>query len=272
MENDLKKLIQEKSGNNLHLENVDFLKKLDWSVDISPYYCDDFTDKPREIDIIATRKIQILEGAWEENKNFWFNVVLFIECKNFTNNLNFRIFNNDQKLSKEILCNQSLNLYLGAMIKETENQLKNHHYLITPMIAKLYDYPKKDKNGKDNVFDAMTQSLKSYIFFKDKKAEGVKGGIYYPMVIYDKIDGIYSMSKNNREDKYLDSLKKSKNNIFHLKYSYPKTDFISSRTKNLTEDFYIDFIHKDELGNFLTNIEKNEIEKIKLFLGDVKNR
>lgn len=56
MEAELKTRIKE-SGNNLHLDVADFLKRKGWLVDISPYYCDEFTDRPREVDIIATRRI-----------------------------------------------------------------------------------------------------------------------------------------------------------------------------------------------------------------------
>ena len=155
------------------------------------------------------------------------------------------------------------------MFKEAENILENHHYLSTHQIAKLYDYP---KNGQDDVFQAITQVVKSFIFFGEKMAEGVKGCVCYPLVVYSGINGVYLMPNNNTGDNYLDSLIKQKSALFNLKYSYPKTDFISSRTSYPTKDFYVDLIHKDELENFLMNIEKNEIEKIKLFWGDVKNR
>ena len=212
----LKKAIQE-SGNNLHLDVVDFLKSKQWNVDISPYYCDDFTDKPREIDIIATRKIQILVGAKPEDVVDWFNVALFIECKNFPKNTNFRVFDNDKNISEGILCRCAHNLRAANILKENYSLLENHHYLTTAKIAKLYDLEKEINNKKeqnDDVFKAMTQSVKSFLFFEEKMNEGARGSINYPLVIYDKIDGIYSMPKNNTEDVYLEKLKKEKQTIF----------------------------------------------------------
>lgn len=273
MEQELKNAIRE-SGNNLHLEVAKFLKDLGWSVDISPYYCDDFTDKPREVDIIATRKIQILIGAQPEDTKNWFNVVLFIECKNFTKNINFRVFDNDEGMSKEILCRCACNLQIGNILKNS-TLLNNHHYLTESNTAKLYEFEKESKSRNeqnDDIFKAMTQSVKSFLFFKEKKSGDVRGSINYPLIIYDKIDGIHAMYKNDTEDSYLDSLKKEKRAIFYLRYSYPKTTFGVPGIQYPTEDFYIDFVHKDELSKFLEDIEKNEIEKIKEFFGKVENR
>lgn len=75
----IKELI-EKSGNNFHYEVVKFLRNKEWTVLISPYYNDNISDKPREIDIIAEKKFDIKDDfgyAWIAT----LNVRLFIECK-----------------------------------------------------------------------------------------------------------------------------------------------------------------------------------------------
>ena len=45
--------IVEKSGHNFHCQVVNFLRENGWTALISPYYNDNFTEKPREVDIIA---------------------------------------------------------------------------------------------------------------------------------------------------------------------------------------------------------------------------
>jgi hypothetical protein len=52
----------EHSGNSLHLEVVELLENEGWDPELAVYYCDDITDKPREIDIIATKEIPFLES------------------------------------------------------------------------------------------------------------------------------------------------------------------------------------------------------------------
>ncbi len=71
MIDELKNAIQ-KSGNNLHFKVLDFLQQSGWTADISCYYLDDATGKPREIDIIAKQKITLSESVWSDNpRDFW---------------------------------------------------------------------------------------------------------------------------------------------------------------------------------------------------------
>ena len=56
---DIYQKIIEKSGNELHFLFSDFLKQNQWEVRENQYYNDPFKKIPREIDIIATKKIPI---------------------------------------------------------------------------------------------------------------------------------------------------------------------------------------------------------------------
>ena len=65
------------SGNNFHCKVFDYLKEKGWTVLISPYYNDNVSDKPREIDLIAEKAF-----AWKNSLNRFIgtvNVKLFIE-------------------------------------------------------------------------------------------------------------------------------------------------------------------------------------------------
>ena len=71
------KAIISQSGNTFHSQVLKYLHDKGWTVLISPYYNDNATNKPREIDLIA-------EKAFETNDRRYFgtvNVKLFIECK-----------------------------------------------------------------------------------------------------------------------------------------------------------------------------------------------
>lgn len=74
---DIKSII-EKSGNTFHSKVLKRLKADGWTVLISPYYHDNVSNKPREIDLIAEKAF-----SREKHRQFWgtINIKLFIECK-----------------------------------------------------------------------------------------------------------------------------------------------------------------------------------------------
>lgn len=72
--------IIQKNGNNFHYKVVNFLRERGWFVLVSPYYNDNYTDKPREIDIIAEKPFDI-HNLFGDQWLGTVNVRLFIECK-----------------------------------------------------------------------------------------------------------------------------------------------------------------------------------------------
>ena len=67
------------SGNTFHSSVVQYMTNRDWTVLISPYYNDNVTNKPREIDIIAEKEFNITNFHGEPKGTI--NARLFIECK-----------------------------------------------------------------------------------------------------------------------------------------------------------------------------------------------
>lgn len=241
MDKQLKNLIL-KSGNNLHTEVAQLLKDIDpkWNVEISTYYHDDITDKPREIDIIASKNIRINFS----NKNFDFKIFLFIECKYLISNVAFRMRENSVISSREAIINQGF----SVDILEKTNLANSHHYVSREKIGKLYD----TEENKE-IFNALTCTAKSLMFFKEHRNET---GIFYPLVIYDGIPGIYEIEDNELSE--LDSLTPKESSIFHINYSYRST--VNDRLEN--QSFCIDFIRKNKLKEFIEMIEKNEVSQI----------
>lgn len=247
MNENLKKIIKE-SGNNLHLSTADMLETMQWDVDLSSYYYDDTTNKPREIDIIAKKEIPIFNN-WDEIIDK-FNIFLFIECKCFKNELAFRVRKNREKESREAIIIERMN---KKLLLDEEGLFKNHHYLQTDFIGKLYDSLSEDQA---KVFNAITQPIKSLTFLKERRPEK---GLYYPVVIYSGIDGLYEIREGDIKD--LDSLNKIDNLTFGLNYSYRSV--VSSELK--TQHFYVDFIRKNRLEDYTDMILK-EAEELKKYL------
>jgi hypothetical protein len=229
-----------RSGNNLHFKVVDFLEKIGWDVEISSYYVDDTTSKPREIDIIA-RKRNYLKGLpWNKHEDD-FDVFLFIECKRFTNEVAFWTHKNKHPndLVKHVNIEESL-------------AHPNHHYFINT-VSKLYT-----TSGKEgDIFDAITQPVKALVSFMDRQT---LRGLYYPICIYDGIPELYLINKS--EDlKNLGELQKTKNTLVELNYSWQK---ITNRPMPMAMQKYfaVDVVHFESLGDLIKNID-DEAEYIR---------
>ncbi len=131
MKEDLKEILK-KSGNNLHIDVVDLLETMEWEVDLSSYYYDDTANKPREIDIIAQRTIEIFDVF--EKVIDRFKIFLFIECKYFKNEVAFRMRKNNDEESKEAIILEGLD---KKNLLDSQNLFKNHHYRQSMFIGKL---------------------------------------------------------------------------------------------------------------------------------------
>jgi len=251
MRQEFKKIIEE-SGNNLHIDTVDLLERMQWDVDLSSYYYDETANKPREIDIIAQRNVEVKEAIDQ------FKLFLFIECKYFKNEVAFRARRNNKEESKEAIIIEGLD---KEYLLEGENLFREHHYLKEGFIGKLYDSFPKEQGA---VFNAVTQPIKSLTFFKERsyKMEVEKGltkAIYYPIVVYSGIEGIYAIKRKEAD---LDKLEPKKELIFGLNYSYKSV--VDNKLK--TNHFYIDFIHQDSLGNFIEDVIRKESSELRDYL------
>ena len=194
MNEELKNIIQ-KSGNNLHMQVSGLLENAGWEVEISSYYYDDTTNKPREIDLIARKKFFTHDMFGREVSHFY--VCLFIECKYFKNDIAFWMQEaNKNKIFEAIILD-------GFNKDEVFGNNYNHHYFsvvnsTSKKLAKLFET--KDQN---EIFEAITRPVKSLVFFREHNLK--LNGFYYPFVIYDGIPGFY-LIKNNDDIKNMDNL------------------------------------------------------------------
>ena len=95
-------------------------------------------------------------------------------------------------------------------------------------VGKLYD-------TAADLFTAITQPVKSLTFFRDQVT---RKGLYYPIVVYSGISGIYHL---NSDMTSLSGLSPQNYSVFELNYSYRN---LSSSAKALqTENFFVEFVH-----------------------------
>src|SRR5438045_321384 len=123
--------IIERSGNSFHSRVVNKLRDLEWGVLVSPHYNDNFTDKPREIDIIAEKKFDV-----NEFMNDWLgtlNVRLFIECKYITGDTVFWFEAKDMERATQRIVRDT-----GMEDPRRNTEITKHHYYTNVPVAKLW--------------------------------------------------------------------------------------------------------------------------------------
>jgi hypothetical protein len=249
----LEKLIST-SGNSFHFEVVNFLRDKGWEVLISPFYTDNTTDKPREIDIIAEKTFEIMDNFGQEYGSM--NIQLTIECK-YINDLTVFWFDkpDENKLNDKIVSDMSLNIRSSYEIGNHINaSTPNHHYLKVE-VAKLYTTNTGSKNEQEIMFKAINQSLSSHIYFERnttiiKKVPQLKSTLRYPMIVCKNFDNFYRA----------DNKKKIENN-FLLEVNYAYYD---EQRKSKEEYFLIDVINFEKFEDFLNMLEANEARYDKL--------
>lgn len=231
----IKKIIDE-SANQMHFDVAALLEDGGWEVEISPYYIDDLTDRPREIDIIARKEIPLTGAGLNFISNglqkFW--VVLFIECKHLKEPAVFWMHKNTKAVNALVISNYDA----GEMVGGAKN--KFHYFSFGEKVGKLFDTNGRDKETL--LFNGLTQPIKSLLFYK---ARMPLNGVYYPIMVYDGQDSLYTNEGNTR------------NMLMHINYSYKNPSGSSD-----SRDFYVDIIHKDELGNFLDKTLSQELEEM----------
>jgi len=248
-----------------HYKVYNYFKDKGWKVQLSPYYIDNYAQKPREVDIIAEKfykieppiltRANLKEDLSDQQKYVGtFNVRLYIECKL-------------KKLEEYILLfekptnNRFSVLLRGRDIFFYEEELTNVniHYFDKDVL-KLFDIT--DHNNRDYLFNAINQSLHSMIYFTTLfKKEGPIISLFSPEEInYLQILGIASFPIIILEDiKAKDINEKPIENNFVAEVNYAYHDEINRNFKN--KIFCIDIVSFDKIDNFLENLD-NSLKEI----------
>jgi len=236
------------SGNSLHYRVVNALRARGWDVLVSPFYRDGFSDKPREIDIVAQKlypfAVDNVAGAGQVV------VRLFIECKYVNTKTIFWFDEKDKVRAASFLAKYgSVKDYPG---------LARLHYHTTDEVAKLFN-TENDRAREDWVFGAINQSLNSLI--ANRSAIHMFGYqvkfrdlFNYPLVVVNSFESIRSVDQ--KSPGVINEIK----DPFLVEINYVTPD-VSGKDSN--EYFLIDFLSEQNLDDFLNAFESEDVAALK---------
>lgn len=244
--------IIEKSGNRLHTQVVNLLRKEGWNVLVSPYYSDNFTDKPREIDIIAEKKFDVKEFA-----EGWLGTIdmrLLIECKYLNGKTVFWFDAKDKEKAAE------------RVKKDTGMEYPHcdttglHHLDDTP-VAKLFVSEKSRGDETEPWSKAINQNLNALVYYRNKTdlilsdkhyAQQPLLHVSYPLIVCNSYDNLYRTNIAD-EDEKIEPINKP----FQLEVNYAYTNMARV---GINEYFLIDVVSSKLLASFLANLEKTDVQ------------
>lgn len=247
--------IVKSSGNTFHYRVIQFLRESGWSVLISPFYNDNLTDKPREIDIIAEKEFDVNTlGGWEGT----LNIKLFIECKYISQPTVFWFDKkDDQKAIRKIMSDT------GLGHPDNNVSIKKHRFYELKEVAKLFASGKENQE-KELMYKAINQSLNAMIYFKNDrtiipvdpngKVKRVLKTVAYPLILCNSFSDFYKIDANDIEKPPV----QMKNN-FNLEVNYA---YLDKDKEQKTGYFLIDVVNFDKLSDYLINLKNTDIDTI----------
>ena len=254
-----KKDITELDGNNFQYKVKKALTDSGWNTRMSPYYNDSFSEKPREIDIIAEKAFPQIDTSFYTGTVI---VRLFIECKYISKQTTFWFDKRNLERAKKIVER------MRAFHEPNKNYevLQKHHYLFDSLIAKLWETEGKNPEG-DPFYKAMNQSLNATIYFRQHSTDLRKDynhqsvvELNYPVIMCN------SFEKLIKKDTTTDSVSCQIVEPFQLEVDYAYTQ----KDSQLEELFYVDILNLDSLKDFEDKILLDEINLAKQKISDDK--
>ncbi len=257
-EDPIKELI-EKSGNNFHFEVVDFLREHGWEVLVSPYYTDQATDKPREVDLIAEKAFDYCDitRTWKGTVN----VRLFIECKYINKPTVFWFDKKDLQKSR-------IKAIREAGLQEGNTYTDDHHYIQGEKVAKLFASQKDKLSENEPMFKAISQCLNGMIARRDRsilkvensripKTVNILKTLVYPIILLKDFKEVFEVSGDSH---------KSLENFFQLEIEYAFMDSLGRGQRN--EYYLIDVVDFNYFETFLKEVIKKDIDTAMFFISN----
>ncbi|MFC1568295.1 hypothetical protein ACFL37_01195 [Candidatus Margulisiibacteriota bacterium] len=241
--------IVEKCGNNFHAEVIRFLRGQGWEVLISPYYNDNVTDKPREIDIIAEKAFNVMGFR---NEIGTLNVKLLIECKFINREIVFWFDQKDQGATVEMI-----EEYTPLKVASS-SRINEHHYYAENKVAKLFASGADKSQQNELFYQALNQSLNAMVYFRstlsiipeDRSAKVIET-VNYPIILCNNFDKMYKVDMNDAETKIYQL-----DNDFMFEVNFAYLD-VEKRRKN--EYFLIDVVNFGNFAIFLERLSKSDL-------------
>jgi Holliday junction resolvase-like predicted endonuclease len=241
------KAIIAQSGNTFHCKVLKYLQDKGWTVLISPYYNDNVSSKPREIDLIAEKAFKA--------KNNWgkffgtVNVKLFIECKYISQKTVFWFHDKDMQKAEDLVTQTT-------PLEKDNIYTKKHHYLEgVDCVAKLFADERKKSADNEIFYKALNQSLNAMVYYRNKESiiklpPGRNGFVLetvnYPIIVCNSFDNLYRVEIDT------DAEPSNITENFQLEVNYA---YMTSDGNNKNEYFLIDILNFDLFDSFLEKIE-----------------
>ncbi len=254
---DKAKAIVAQSGNTFHCKVLKYLQSKGWTVLISPYYNDNISNKPREIDLIA-------EKAFEA-KDTWgkfcgtVNVKLFIECKYISQKSVFWFHDKDKKAAEDLVTSTT-------PLRKDNTYTEKHHYIEgSDRIAKLFAEEGKKSSDNEVFYKALNQSLNAMVYYRDKgsiikvpsgRRSYILSSVSYPIIVCNSFENLYRVEVDFDSD----PLKILENFQLEVNYAY-----MASNGSNRNEYFLIDILNFDFFDTFLEKM-KVDADLVSFFL------
>lgn len=249
--------IVEKSGNSFHTRVVRLLREQKWTVLVSPYYSDNFTDKPREIDIIAERKFDV--NYFSRDWLGTLDIRLFIECKYITGKTVFWFDNKDKNRATERIMADT------GMDHPSKNiNIQQLHYFTDVPVAKLFASERSRNEDNELISKAINQNLNALIYYRNRtelmpedpiKPNKVLRCVPYPIIVVNSFDNFFRINMTDEAEKV-----EPITEAFQLEVNYA---YIDKDRNGSNEYFLVDVVSIDRLQAFLSTLEKTDIQAIK---------
>src|SRR3989344_2072564 len=188
--------IMEKSGNGFHARVVNLLRAQKWPTLVSPYYSDNFTDKPREIDIIAERKFDVNDSSRDWLSTL--NIRLFIECKYITRHTVFWFDDKDVARATEKIMTD-----IGIDHTSTSINIQKLHYFTNVPVAKLFSSEKSRGEDNELMNKAINQNLNALVYYRNRTdlipndlhlRNQVLRRVSYPIIVVNSFEHFFRTS------------------------------------------------------------------------------
>lgn len=250
--------IMEKSGNGFHTKVVKLLREQQWTVLVSPYYSDNFTDKPREIDIISEKKFDVNDfSTWLGS----LNVNLFVECKYVNGTTVFWFdFKNNNRAIERIMADT-------GMAHPNDNININQHHYLSPTsvsVAKLFSSEKSRSEENELISKAINQNLNALVYYRNRRdifpknprmRDKVLKQLSYPVIVVNSFDNFFKTDMGDPTEEVTPITEP-----FQLEVNYA---YIDEAGKRNNEYFLIDVVSIDKLPEFLSMLEKTDIQEVR---------
>ncbi len=215
--------MKKKSGIPFQFEVEERIKSLGFETFPDRSYIDDVELKPRDIDIVAIKKV-------ESYKTRDTQLALVVEVKYLSDDAIAYMRDNPR--------DETTYFIDGFASRDLDYAKKEFHSYTTPQVA--INISDKDISG------AMLQAIKALFYLRTKPLL-YQAGMFYPMVVFK---GKKLKNQNGEELKSV---------LHHRTYEWrnPETGKIDSRS------IYVDVIHESLVEDYVTNIYATQFETLR---------